>query len=472
MYTEFTVRSGGSNLNAGTLDGAAEAATSPAYNSAGGNWDGTSVFTPTDGTNPVTAGVAVGQFASVYVTSGATVATYVARVTAVTNSANGTVTLSTTAKGGTAPSSGSGTLTLRVGGAWAGPNGAVGFPFGFVQSTMTDATADPPRINFKSGSTYSITAAMTNANSGPATFQGYTTAFGDLGRFVVDGGTTGASYILLSISAVAVDLVDFEFRNNGATGSASGISVSNTRGRYARGVVHDLRGTGISTGNTSQIIECEAYNCNQSNTANLGGFNITSGSVAVRCIAHDNSGANNSGFIFGNGGGSLIDCIAETNGQYGVNGTSLNSGSLIQNLTAYNNASDGVRVGNASASVRVENSVFDNNGGYGINVSTAGSPLHAASNAYRSNTSGQTNGLVDSSGAVTLAGIPFVDAPNGDFRLNSTSGAGAACRGAGRGVYTETAASYAGTIGYPDVGAVQHQDAGGTSGTPAFASVG
>ena len=36
-YTEFTCRSGGSNLNAGSLDGSAEAATSALYTSTGGN---------------------------------------------------------------------------------------------------------------------------------------------------------------------------------------------------------------------------------------------------------------------------------------------------------------------------------------------------------------------------------------------------------------------------------------------------
>lgn len=55
---------------------------------------------------------------------------------------------------------------------------------------------------------------------------------------------------------------------------------------------------------------------------------------------------------------------------------------------------------------------------------------------------------------IDLSGDPFTDAANGDFSLNTTAGAGAACRGAG----------YPGAlldgvnVGYTDVGALQHAD--------------
>jgi hypothetical protein len=62
-------------------------------------------------------------------------------------------------------------------------------------------------------------------------------------------------------------------------------------------------------------------------------------------------------------------------------------------------------------------------------------------------------------GAVTLGSDPFSAASTGDFRVTL-----AAAKGAGRGAFTETQASYTGTLGYPDVGAAQHQDTGGTGG--------
>jgi hypothetical protein len=60
------------------------------------------------------------------------------------------------------------------------------------------------------------------------------------------------------------------------------------------------------------------------------------------------------------------------------------------------------------------------------------------------------------SGTVTYANdvTPWVDPANGDFRINL-----AAAKGAGRGTFTQTAASYTGTIGYPDIGAAQHLEA-------------
>ena len=51
---------------------------------------------------------------------------------------------------------------------------------------------------------------------------------------------------------------------------------------------------------------------------------------------------------------------------------------------------------------------------------------------------------------------PWVDPANGDFRINL-----AAAKGAGRGSYTQNAGG--GTVGYPDIGAAQHQDSGGSA---------
>lgn len=45
---------------------------------------------------------------------------------------------------------------------------------------------------------------------------------------------------------------------------------------------------------------------------------------------------------------------------------------------------------------------------------------------------------------------PWIDPANGDFRINL-----AAAKGTGRGNFTETQASYTGTVAYPDIGAGQ-----------------
>src|SRR5262252_6884091 len=98
-FTEFYCQSGGDNLNAGSTTG-----NTAVYTSANGNWNGSTIFTVQDGTNP-SASIAVGDFVSVYA-NGSTQTGFVARVTAVQNATNGTVTITSSAQMGAAPASG------------------------------------------------------------------------------------------------------------------------------------------------------------------------------------------------------------------------------------------------------------------------------------------------------------------------------------------------------------------------------
>ena len=194
-FTEFCCRSGGSNLNAGTRTGnSTEPGTAADLTYSSGTWvASTGVFTVASG-NPQTDGVAVGDFASVYA-DGSTVTGFVGRVTARDTT---TITVSLTAKAGTAPTDGTGNRTLKIGGAWKGPNGTDKFPFGTIASTLTNASSDPPRVNFKNDATYAITAALGPGTSG-IWYEGYTSSYSDGGRAIIDGGTSGASYYLLDM---------------------------------------------------------------------------------------------------------------------------------------------------------------------------------------------------------------------------------------------------------------------------------
>ncbi len=411
------------------------------------------------------------MFGSVYVTAGATVAVFVGRITVVAAGVNGAITFSTTAKSGTFPaaSAGAHTITLIVGGYWKGPNAAVAFPFGFIAGVTTNVAGDLPRVNLinANGTTkFSITATMTHGVLGPMRFQGMTASPGDGGKAIIDGGTSGVSYILLTLSSgntTSIVMRDLIFQNNGASASAAGVTCSLQNSIWQRVVVNNVRGPGFNITNLTNLDECEAYACNQSNSANMGGVNAGSGTVMRRFYSHDNSGANNLGVYSTITDLRLIDCIFDTNGKYGVLLFATNGGASISNCDFYNNGSDGLAIGVASAashSVQAENCNFVKNGGYGINFAGTGTCQGSVVNCgfgsgTQVNTSGQTNGLggVVVSGSVTYpADVTPWNAPaTGDFRITL-----AAAEYTGRGNFTQTDGTNTGTVAYPDIGAAQH----------------
>lgn len=475
-FTEFYCdAAAGANVNAGdkTANGV--------VTSANGAWSTvTNIFTATSGT-PF-SGVSVGDFASLYA-DGGTVSVYVARVTAV-GGGGLTLTLSTTAKSGTAPTTAGVGITCTTGGAWKGPNAAVNFPFGFISSAQTDSGGDPPRVNLKNGTNYSVTAAVAHTATGgkSVTFQGYTSAVGDGGRFTLDGGTSGASYVLLTLTsggdALSIaHLYDAIIQNNGATGAADGLSVGGgfVFSVVRNVVVNSIRGDGL-VATKAILVECEVYGANQANTAGDGGIKLSGSTDLTRCNAHDNTGSNNSGIICTTTQASytLSYCIVDTNGQDGIVLPSVNTIATVKSCDTYSNGRDGIRIRNDSfgGAVYIENSNFIKNGGYGINqqspISTAIIVNCGFGAGTAANTSGQTNGLTGPAaiGSVTYTSnaTPWVDPDNGDFRVSL-----ATAKGTGRGTFVETAASYAGTIGYPDIGAAQHlESVGGGSPFPVY----
>lgn len=454
-YTEFYVQTTASNMNGGS-----DNADAAAYTSTNGNWSTTTnVFTPTSG-NPSSSGVAVGQFASIYIDA-ATTPVYIARVTAVSST---TITMSSTAFSGTAPVTSATARTIKCGGAWKGPNAAVAHPFGFITNALQNSSNNSPRVNIKGGTTYAITAAMTHA-SDKSLFQGYTTSIGDGGKATIDGGTAGASYTLLTISGLNCAFRDLIFANNGATGAAAGVVPSSSGTVLDRCVFHNFTLDGLGATGSGIANECEAYLCNTSNTATSGGLKSSNASFFMhRCISHDNSGNLNNGFVQASGSyNSFVSCIADTNG---LNGFLLSGTPLIVimiNCVAYNNtAGAGVTTSaNTSQRVLINNSIFASNGTYGVNIQGTGAGSWVIQNsAYYNNTTAATSFgnvvAVDNVGEITLTALPFIDAPNGDFRLNRAFLA----RGAGRGNFTQTQGSYGNTsmLGYPDVGALQHKE--------------
>jgi hypothetical protein len=467
-YTNFCCRSGGSNLNAGTRTGdTTEPGTSADLTYTGGSWvSGTRVFTVASG-DPVADGVVVGDYAAL--DTGGSSAALIGRVTARTST---TITINATFAGAN-PSNG--TYTLRIGGAFEGPAGAVSFPFGLANGNagLVNANGDRVRYNFKNNAAFSISAAMThNISNGPVVFQGYSTNYGDGGISHIQGPATGSSFVHLTSNTAGICLVDMEFSRNGDSGSSNCLSLSGPGVLLLRVVVHDVRGSGFAIGSAaSALVECEAYGCNQSNAANQSGFNLSSTSTAVRCIASNNTGSNTSGFYSaaGNNDAVFVDCIASENENKGFLVTSNHQ--HFFNCVAYFNGSDGI-FASGVGSLYIENCILLRNGGYGINGNSAAKEGFIINCGYGSgaglaNTSGNTGGIrsVVSIGDITITADPWVNAASGDFRLNNTAGGGALLRGTGRGYFLQTESGQSGTVSYPDVGAVQHEETAGGGST-------
>jgi hypothetical protein len=166
---------------------------------------------------------------------------------------------------------------------------------------------------------------------------------------------------------------------------------------------------------------------------------ISVGNTSVKILklyAHDNTGAaltTSSNFV------SLLmsDSIIESNGAAGVNIalTAFTAQAKFDNCTFYGNTGAGIDITANSTHIVINNCIFEGNGNYGIDSPGRQSGVKLNNCAFYNNTSGKYNtaniATINVSGEIIPTVSPFVDAANGDFRLNMNAGGGALLRGAG-----------------------------------------
>ena len=429
--TEFCCRSGGSNLNAGTLLGdSTEPGTSPSFIYESGNWnDSTGEFIVASG-NPSSDGVAVTQYASVYV-SGTGVTDFVGQVSAVSTSG---ITIDLADHyAGTAPTTGSGNRSLRIGGAWQGPNGSEGFPLDFVGDLMASGSDISVRVNLKNDQTYAITAAISTVADNYRIFQGYTTSYTDGGEAEIQGPATGTSFILLNMqggSSTGNYWIDLLFNQNGdAAGSDWGtqFSCGNQRNGIYRCRFTNMYRDGLLVNDSDTIlIDVESSNNGRYGIHNSGGDNVK----AYNCYIHDNASVGWYTASSQNRFSIMVGCIFAGN----TTGCTLSqdSGSHLLNCIFYKNTGDGLTLRQLAAGSLVQDCAFFDNGGYGIDWDTSGDGviLIIRNNAYGSGTQANTLGKYRA-GANSLINIndideatdfnPWTDPDNGDFTLKTGS---------------------------------------------------
>jgi hypothetical protein len=467
---EFCCRSGGDNLNAGSLDGTNEPSASPLAVYTGGDWNsGTAIYTAPVGADLTEA--VVGRFISIYHdgdTAPVSGQWQVSRITAV-NSGTRQITVTGRFSFGTsAVVTGTGNRSARISGAWSGPSGSARFPFAsgygqFGYTGLSAASTSGIRINMRNDQTYSVTAGLFyhEANCNCET-RGYSTVYGDAGRALIQGPSTGSAFTMMTLG-INSQLKNLILDCNGGTGNAHGIIFDgNSREMSVKNVVvRNMRGWGIATISTATVsVEgCEVHNCNTSATSGQGGVFLGYGSRAQNVISHDNNGY---GFSISSSVTSAIDCIADSNSSIGFY-INMNFGNtLCQSCDSYGNGSHGfqvVNIGNGGiANIKNCNSV--SNTGWGLTSdSSALLRIDVRGFATFGNTSGSvSHGFyadVFSDNIIAYASSPYAAPSSGDFRLSL-----AAAKQSGSSYFLQTASGYSGSVSYPDIGALQAADGG------------
>lgn len=355
----------------------------------------------------------------------------------------------------------------------------------FAQAVQTIAAGEAlmsagDELRICSTATYTLTSSVTFNVAGTAT-AGPTVVTGASATGTVDGTrptVTSAtnSVDLFTVAASHIRVQNVRFTHTAST-RGRGVYVSGGgAGQVASNCLFDgcsngFSGAGVSFG-IFYLDRCEAKNC----TGDGFAFGTHNYCHVVGCAATANGGA---GFNTGIGLGDrhFYSCLAGGNSGAGfVWGGSGHTRSVrFVGCTAAGNTGDGFNGDSDTPAVSTYwffNNLAYGNGGYGWNWATNGTldtAVEAAfsapfvfHNAYGGNTSGARGGLaIAGVGDVTLTADPFTNAAGRDYSLNATAGGGAAARAAG------CPGPFPGgtTTGYRDIGAVQHQDAGGGGST-------
>jgi hypothetical protein len=339
--------------------------------------------------------------------------------------------------------------TLKIGGAFATPGQAAALH-------VTDGAAIYIKYH---ASAYVFSTTTPNVAGGPINWPNFTNnrkvigydstrtlANTDANRPTIQVPGAGVTTIVM-LGVTGGSARGNVFRNLIADGQSK-TSINGFTGTE-RGLFERCKAMNCTNGGfTSDVaINCEATGC-----SSVAAFNAI---TSINCVAHDNTVTGFSSNPY------CINCISDTNTGASSDGFSdSSSGTSYIGCVAYNNGRDGFLTANAGSFVggtRTWNCISYGNGRYGYNNANNWHSNHAAG----SNTSGNQNGTANElTTIVSLSGDPFTNAAAGDFSLDNTSGEGAACRAAGHpGVFPGGL-----TTGYLDIGAVQHQDAGGGGG--------
>lgn len=360
------------------------------------------------------------------------------QVTAGTNFTAGVYVLASIS-GVTATVIGAAALTTGVGAAGVGGLGG-GFAT-VAQAVSSYVTGTTVWLSGGSGD-YTVTAAQTvTAGASSITFRGYGTMRGDGVRAVWKTSTNSTRLIQFQGTNNYV-LRDIEFKNTAGTQAelwyANGSNSSNM-------LVYNCKFTGGTYG--IRFDWQVDWTCHQL-SVELCEFTGSTSTALFMCFAlrmfgcyvHDNAGE---GVHVSNQDiqtcAVISLCAFRANGGNAFVSNGSDRAAFLDNCAIVDNSADAIFI-ESNGLIQATNCILWNNGGFMVNApGTQGYRVHLINCARGSNASGDfaanitanvPSALMDEN-PIQITGDPFSAASSGDFSLNSTAGAGAACKAAG-----------------------------------------
>lgn len=326
-------------------------------------------------------------------------------------------------------------ITMNIGGALATP-GAAGAAVGGVAGTT---------VHVKAG-TYTITSATQNTEGGclnisSGTIIGYQTARYDRGTAPLLSASGISTFVVLSSTR---RIENFTIDCNGLT-SSRGVAITGD-GRV--NLVHVIDPTNDGINSTGSASRCYVV-------GHSGTFGIRGDGRFYECVVEDGTTT-----AFSTSGGLYINCVAINCSGASTDGFITNSsGSTYHGCASINNGRDGFRLGANVTLTDYYNCIAEGNAGWGIRIASTNAHMRVVNMGEYDNTLGFLGGTtvpetIQIYNQITGTGSFFVDAANGDFRLNAIAGQGAALRQAGY----NSAFLGNGTLSYADIGPAQAQE--------------
>lgn len=396
------------------------------------------------------------------------------RVTGGTNFTVGVYVITSVSVGLVATVVGAAALTTGAGVSGTGGLGGAMSTFAAVVSFLVAGN-----IAYVKSGTYTLTVTVTLSlvnNAGMQEFRGFGSVRGDNGaRPLVTSATNSINLFTMASGPAGYRFFHLKFTSTAGT-RGYGFTTTNTAIAYdftwedcifdglSRAIYGDVAVTfGIGLG---IVANCEILNCVNE------GIKISGTLFIDSCYIHNNGIDGIRDIGGGNVPGSwvVVNSVFYSNAGRGIYSTNSGTGPanrtqwLIKNCAFVSNTNSGVDLAPSGSPGNIvldlDSNIFDSNGAFGVTLGATPSALFNRNNAYRSNTSGNRNNIPVGQADVALTGSPFTNAAGGDFSLNNTAGAGAACRAVG---FPGVMGAGSGGTGYLDIGALQHQDSGGSS---------